>query len=74
MKQFLRHIFLLLALFVASTNVWAECYAFEDPTGYSKKLNQSQTYNLGGKPGAILSFEAKKASWGWCHTPSSVAD
>ena len=26
MKQFLRHIFLLLALFVASTNAWAECY------------------------------------------------
>ena len=64
MKQTLRNIFLLLALFMATTNVWAECYAFEDPTEYSKKLDKSQTYNLGGKPGAILSFEAKKASWG----------
>ena len=49
---------------MATTNAWAECYAFEDPTECSKKLNQSQTYDLGGKPGAILSFEAKKASWG----------
>ncbi len=64
MKQFLRHILLLLALFMVTTNAWAECYAFEENTEYSKKLNQSQTYNLGGKPGAILSFEAKKASWG----------
>lgn len=65
MKQFLRHIFLILALFMVTTNAWAECYAFEENTEYSKKLNQSQTYNLGGKPGAILSFEAKKASsWG----------
>lgn len=64
MKQNLRNIFLLVALFMATTNVWAQCYAFEDPTEYSKKLNNSQTYNLGGKPGAILSFEAKKASLG----------
>ena len=49
---------------MATTNAWAECYAFEDPTECSKKLNQSQTYDLGGKPGAILSFEAKRASWG----------
>lgn len=49
---------------MATTNAWAECYAFEDPIECSKKLNQSQTYDLGGKPGAILSFEAKKASWG----------
>ena len=64
MKQFLRYIFLLVAFLTATTNAWAECYAFEESTAYSKKLNQSQTYNLGGKPGAILSFEAKKASWG----------
>ena len=61
MKQTLQHIFLLLALFMATTSAWAECYAFEENTGYSKKLNESVTYNLGGKPGAILSFEAKKA-------------
>lgn len=30
MKQFLRHIFLLLALFVASTNAWAECYVLSN--------------------------------------------
>ena len=64
MKQFLRHIFLILALFMATTSAWAECYAFEDPAEYSKKLDKSQTYNLGGKPGAILSFEAKKRSLG----------
>ena len=64
MKQILRHIFLLVALFMATTNVWAECYAFEESTEYNKKLNQSQTYNLGGKPGAILSFQAKKRSGG----------
>ena len=31
MKQFLRHIFLLLALFMATANAWAECT-------YTKKL------------------------------------
>ena len=30
MKQFLRHIFLLLAIFVATANVWAECYLYEN--------------------------------------------
>lgn len=64
MKQTLRNIFLLLALFMATTNVWAECYAFEDNTEYSKKINGSVTYNLGGKPGAILSFQAKKRTAG----------
>lgn len=64
MKHTLRHIFLLVALFIATTNVWAQCYAFEESTEYNKKLNQSQTYNLGGKPGAILSFQAKKRSGG----------
>lgn len=60
MKQFLRYILTLVAFFVATTNAWAECYAFEEATQYSKTLGNSQTYNLGGKPGAILSFQAKK--------------
>ena len=30
MKQFLRHIFLLLALFMATTSAWAECYLYEN--------------------------------------------
>ena len=65
MKPFLRHIFILVAFFVATTDAWSDCYAFEEATQYSKTLGKSQTYNLGGKPGAILSFEAKKASsWG----------
>ena len=29
MKQFLRHIFLLLALFMATASAWAECYVLE---------------------------------------------
>ena len=30
MKQFLRHIFLLLALFMATASAWAECYLYEN--------------------------------------------
>ena len=37
MKQFLRHIFLLVALFVATTNVWAECYVLEKYTTDSEE-------------------------------------
>lgn len=29
MKQYLRHIFLLVAMFVATANAWAECYVLE---------------------------------------------
>ena len=64
MKQFLRYILTLVAFFVATTNAWAECYAFEEATQYSKTWGNSQTYNLGGKPGAILSFQAKKRTAG----------
>ena len=64
MKPFLRHIFILVAFFVATTDAWADCYAFEEATQYSKTLGNSQTYNLGGKPGAILSFQAKKRTAG----------
>lgn len=64
MKQFLRYTLTLVALFVATTNAWADCYAFEEATQYSKTLGNSQTYNLGGKPGAILSFQAKKRTAG----------
>lgn len=38
MKQFIRHIFLLVALFVATASAWAECYVLEkyttDSEGY----------------------------------------
>lgn len=64
MKQFLRYILTLVAFFVATTNAWADCYAFEEATEYSKTWGNSQTYNLGGKPGAILSFQAKKRTAG----------
>ena len=30
MKQFLRHIFLLFALFMTTTNAWAECYVLSN--------------------------------------------
>ena len=35
MKQFLRHIFLLVAMFVASTNVWAQIPVYNNGTWYS---------------------------------------
>ena len=37
MKQFLRHIFLLLVLFVATASAWAECYVLEKYTTDSEK-------------------------------------
>ena len=61
MKQFLRHIFLLLALFVASTNVWAECYVY-GPTG---EYNTTIGSNMGeftipeGGAGGVLSYKYK---------------
>ena len=50
MKQFLRHIFLLFALFMTTTNAWAECYLygpnFEISLPYSSRSeNESGTFS-----------------------------
>lgn len=37
MKQYLRHMFLLVAMFVATANAWAECYVLEKYTTDSEK-------------------------------------
>lgn len=61
MKQFLRHIFLLLALFMATANAWAECYVY-GPTG---EYNTTIGSNMGefplpeGGAGGVLSFKYK---------------
>ena len=72
MKQFLRHIFLLLALFVSTTNVWAQkpVYHVVDGVGtwYSlyetgeRTLNtiDSETLNAFTPVGTNLTFDAKK--------------
>lgn len=43
MKQFLRHIFLLLALFMATTNVWADCVIFSDNGPYEMMTSGSSS-------------------------------
>ena len=43
MKQFLRHIFLLLALFVATTNLWADCVIFSDNGSYEMMTSVSSS-------------------------------
>ena len=43
MKQFLRHIFLLLALFMATTNVWADCVIFSDNGSYEMMTSGSSS-------------------------------
>ncbi|MBQ2291309.1 MAG: hypothetical protein II248_04020 [Paludibacteraceae bacterium] len=68
MKQFLRHIFLLLALFMATTSAWAECYVISDrdmdlpyesrnanETGTSKYVDFSNGY--------IVSFKYRIDEW-----------
>ena len=63
MKQFLRHIFLLVALFVAAANAWAECYVLNESqikAPYEKNnSNESGTYSpeysIDG-PCAIMTF------------------
>lgn len=64
MKQFLRHIFLLLALFMATTNAWAECYVY-GPTGeYSTTLgsNMGEFTIPEGGAGGVLSYKYKLGS------------
>ena len=68
MKQFLRHIFLLIALFMATTSAWAECYVISDRdmdlpyesrnangTGTSKYVDFSNGY--------IVSFKYRIDEW-----------
>ena len=71
MKQFLRHIFLLLALIMATTKVWAEWPTYSGTTSISTgyvldasgeikiNINASKEYSLSG-PGATLQFDARK--------------
>ena len=65
MKQFLRHIFLLLALFMATASAWAECYILNSPTEIkiewenadtNKNGNYSSEYSFDG-PCAQLTFK-----------------
>lgn len=74
MKQFLRHIFLLVAMFVATANVWAEWPTYSGTTSISTgyvldasgevKINISdeKEYALSG-PGATLQFDARKGGY-----------
>lgn len=43
MKQFLRHIFLLVALFVATANAWADCVIFSDNGSYEMMTSGSSS-------------------------------
>ena len=43
MKQTLRHIFLLVALFMATTNVWADCEIFSDNGSYEMMTGGSSS-------------------------------
>lgn len=65
MKQFLRHISLLLALFMATASAWAECYILNSPTEIkiewknadtNKNGNYSSEYSFDG-PCAQLTFK-----------------
>lgn len=74
MKQTLRHIFLLVAMFMATANVWAEWPIYSGTTSLSTgyvldasgevKINlyAEKEYALAG-PGATLQFDAKKGGY-----------
>ena len=63
MKQFLRHISLLLALFVASTNAWAECYVLnEQSEPHRITIYKSKSYDNISGPCATLSFQARRGA------------
>ena len=69
MKQFLRHIFLLLALCVALTNVWAECVIINDGSTYTIQNGWStqttKSFEISSpKPANQLTFDFSKASAG----------
>lgn len=59
MKQFLRHIFLLAALFVATASAWAECYVYESPNNQeytfsiASGTNISTEFSLNGEGGTL---------------------
>ena len=61
MKQTLRNIFLLLALFVATANAWAECYVLnEQSEPHTIKIYESKSYDNISGPCATLSFQARR--------------
>lgn len=69
MKQFLRHIFLLVAMLVATANAWAECVIINDGStytiqdGWSNKTTKS--FDISSpKPADKLTFNFSKNSWG----------
>ena len=65
MREFLRYLYVVAAILMVTVgDVWAECYVLDEPAEYNKTMGKSQEYSLGGKPGAILSFTAKKRSLG----------
>ena len=57
-RTFLVNLFLLVGL-----GVGAQSILFNDPTEYSLNTIDSKIFELPGEPG-ILTFEAKKSSWG----------
>ena len=68
MKQFLRYIFTFAAMFVATTNAWAECYVIEDKEITLKYQDRnsngtgvSQTIDFSN--GATLSFTYYIEKW-----------
>jgi len=61
MKQFIRHIFLLVAMLVATTNVWAECYVLNEQSEPHKiTIYGSKSYDNISGPCATLSFQARR--------------
>ena len=56
MKQFLRHIFLLLALFMATASAWAECYILNSPTEIKIEWENADT-NKNGNYSSEYSFD-----------------
>ena len=67
MKQFLRYFLTLVAIFIATTNAWAECYVLNDQNGGTFECSlfgQKRSYEpvaLSG-PGYQLTFEASKSN------------
>ena len=61
MKQFLRYIFLLVVIFVATASAWAECVIFSDGGSYDVMNGLSQRKeknftNIPALPAGLLTF------------------
>lgn len=63
MKQFLRYIFTLAAIFAATANAWAECYVYEMTTeqSYSAPGGNSWETATFSKPAHQIKFDAAKS-------------